>query len=73
MWGGSISPLLIPVVGTVAGCAMIVAIVALLVWSGTRRKELQIHQEMRIREMEHERNMKQLELEIARTRAGREG
>ncbi len=33
-----------------------------------REKELQFHQDLRIREMEHERKMKELEVELARAR-----
>lgn len=66
-----ISPLLIPVVGTIAGCGMIVGIVAITFWSRTRTKELDVHREMRMREIEHERNLKQMELEIEKLRAAR--
>ncbi|HZO99289.1 MAG TPA: hypothetical protein VFD30_03250 [Terriglobia bacterium] len=64
-----INPLLIPIVGTIAGTAMIVAIVALALWHKTREKELQYHQDMRIREMEHQRKMKELELEVEKVKA----
>lgn len=64
-------PFLIPIVGCIAGCAMIVFIVAIVFWHRTRSRELEIHREMRIREMEHERNLKQMELEIARSRVAR--
>ncbi len=65
------SPLMIPIVGTIAGTAMIVAIVFIVYWFKGRERELQAHQELRIREMEHQRRMKELELEIERTRATR--
>lgn len=64
-------PFLIPIVGMIAGCSMIVAIVAVTMWHRTRSKELDMHREMRLREMEHERNLKQMELEIERAKAVR--
>jgi hypothetical protein len=65
----SINPMLIPIVGTVFGTVMIVAIVGIVFWFKARERELQVHQEMRIREMEHQRKMKELELEIEKTRS----
>ncbi len=47
------NPFMIPIVGTIAGTAMIVLIVAIVFWYKNRERELQVHQEMRIREMEH--------------------
>jgi len=63
------NPFMIPIFGIVFGTVMIVAIVGIAVWSKTRDRELQVHQEMQIREMEHQRRMKELELEIEKTRA----
>jgi hypothetical protein len=63
------NPFMIPILGIVFGTAMIVAIVGITVWSKTRERELQVHQEMQIRELEHQRRMKELELEIEKTRA----
>jgi hypothetical protein len=48
----------------IAGMLMVIAIVAIVFWSKGRAKELQIHQDMRIREMEHQRKMKEMELEL---------
>jgi hypothetical protein len=62
-----INPFLIPIVGTIAGTLMIVAIVGIVFWFKARDKELQYHQELRIREMEHQRKMKELELELEKT------
>lgn len=62
------NPLMIPIFGIVFGTLMIVAIVGIAVWSKTRERELQAHQEMQVREFEHQRRMKELELEIAKTR-----
>jgi uncharacterized protein HemX len=60
-----------------AGMLTAVAIVAIVFWYIARQKELQAHQqmrireqEMRIREMEHQRKMKELELEIEKAKAG---
>ncbi len=52
---------------------MIIAVVAVGVWGKTREHELKIHQELRIREMEHERHMKELDLEIEKTKAQQAG
>lgn len=64
-------PLLIPIVGSIAGCTTVVLIIAIVFWHKTRSRELEIHREMRLREMEHERSLKEMELEIARSRAVR--
>ena len=64
-----INPLFIPIVGTIFGTAMIVAIVAIVHWHKARDKELQYHQDLRIREMEHQRKMKELEVELEKARA----
>jgi hypothetical protein len=47
---------------------MVVAIVGIVFWFRGREKELQFHQDMRIREMEHVRKMKELELELEKER-----
>jgi hypothetical protein len=65
---GMSSVFLIPLVGIVGGCAMIVAVVGIVFWYKARERELLVHQEMRLKEMEHQRQMKELELEIERTR-----
>lgn len=63
-----INPLLIPIVGTIFGTGMIVAIVAIVHWFKARDKELQYHQDLRVREMEHQRKMKELEIELEKAR-----
>jgi hypothetical protein len=63
------NPLMIPIVGTIFGTAMVAAIVWIVFAYKARERELQAHQELRIREMEHQRRMKELELEIEKTRA----
>jgi len=57
------NPLMIPIVGTIAGTLMIVFIVGIVFWFKGRERELQVHQEMQIRQRKHERRMKELELE----------
>ena len=63
------NPILIPLVGTVCGVVMIIAVVAIVYWHKTRERELQVHQDLQLREMEHQKRMKELELEIEKTRA----
>jgi hypothetical protein len=63
-----INPFLIPIVGTIAGTLMVVAIVGIVFWFKAREKELQFHQDMRIREMEHQRKMKELEVEMEKAK-----
>ncbi len=62
-------PLLIPF----AGMLMVIAIVAIVYWFKAREKELQFHQELRIKEMEHQRRMKELELEVEKVKAAQTG
>jgi len=63
------NPLMIPIVGTIAGTLMVVAIVGIVYWFRARDKELQYHQDLRIREMEHQRKMKELEVELEKAKA----
>ena len=63
-----IFPFLIPIAGVIFGTLMIVAIVGIVHWSKTRDKELQYHQDLRIREMEHQLKMKGLEVELEKAR-----
>ena len=46
--------------------AMVVLIVAIASMSKMRAKELEAHQQLRTQEMEHERRMKELDLEKAK-------
>ena len=48
-----------------------VLIVGIVFWFKAHEKDLPFHQDMRIREMEHQRNMKQLEIELEKTKAQR--
>jgi len=52
----------------IAGMLMVLGIVAIVFWSKTRAKELQYHQDLRIREMEHQLKMKGLEVELEKAR-----
>jgi hypothetical protein len=64
-----VSPLWIPMVGAVSGCLMVVAIVGIVFWFKAREKELLFHQDLRVKEMEHQRRMKELEIELEKTKA----
>jgi hypothetical protein len=52
---------------------IILGTVALASFRKMREKELQFHQDLRIREMEHQEKMKQLELEIAKAKGRNAG
>jgi uncharacterized protein (DUF697 family) len=64
-----ITPEMIPIVGTIAGAVMSVAVVAITFWYKARTKELQFHQDLRVREMEHQVKMKELEVELEKAKA----
>ena len=63
-----IFPFLIPIAGIIFGTVMIVAIVGIVHWFKARDKELQYHQDLRIREMEQQLKMKQLEIELEKAK-----
>ncbi|MBZ5564391.1 MAG: hypothetical protein LAP13_18470 [Acidobacteriia bacterium] len=54
------NPLMIPI----AAFLMTVIIVAIVMWQKAREKQLEYHQEMRLREMEHQLKMKELEVDM---------
>jgi hypothetical protein len=56
----------------IAGMLMVVAIVGIVFWYKAREKELQYHQDMRLKEMEHQRRMKELEVELEKAKARQE-
>ena len=58
-------PLLIPF----AGMLTAIVIVWAVVWHKAHEKELQFHQDLRLKEMEHQRRMKELELEVEKVKA----
>lgn len=55
-----------PVLGILAPFTMAVLIVGIVMFTKMRRNELQVHQELRTKEMEHERRLKELEIEKVR-------
>lgn len=55
-----------PFIVPLGSFVMVIFIVAILSMRRMREKELQAHQELRMREMEHERKMKEMEIEKAR-------
>ena len=65
---GPIFPFL-PFMIPFAGMLTAVIIVAVVFWFRGREKELQFHQDMRIREMNHQQKMKELELEVEKVKA----
>ncbi|MBZ5515108.1 MAG: hypothetical protein LAN62_09770 [Acidobacteriia bacterium] len=58
-------PFLIPI----AGMLMVIGIVGIVFWYKARERELQFHQDLRLKEMEHQRRMKELELEVEKVKA----
>ncbi len=63
-----VSPLWVPIVGTIFGTVMIVGIVAIVHHSKQQMQRLEY--ELHLRRMEHERRMKELELELAKVKQG---
>ena len=62
-------PTLITLLIPVAGILMPVAIVWIVFWYKARRREIELQEDLRIREFEHIQRLKELELEIEKTRA----
>jgi hypothetical protein len=60
------SPLIIPL----AGFALVVIIVAIVHLMKIRELEVDAHQRLRIEEMEHQRKMRELNLELEQVRKG---
>ena len=61
------SPLIIPL----AGLATVVIIVAVTQLMKIRDVEMETHQRLRLEEMEHQRKMRELELELKQLKQGR--
>jgi hypothetical protein len=61
------SPIIIPL----AAFALVVIIVAIVHLMKIRDLEIDSHQRLRIEEMEHQRKMRELDLELERVRQGR--
>ncbi len=59
----------ISVIGHNGLWVMIIAVVAIGAWFKFREKELRIQQEMRTKEMAHQEKMKEMELELQKTKA----
>jgi len=60
--GFLLNPIMIPL----GAFVMVVLIVGMVTLGKMREKELAAHQELRLREMEHERQMKEMEIEKAK-------
>ena len=60
------SPFLIPL----AVFAMVVLIVAITQIATLRGKEMEVHQRLHLEEMDHQRKMRELELELERIKQG---
>jgi hypothetical protein len=58
----------IPIVGAVSGTLMVVLIVAIS--TITKQRIAELDHALQMRRMEHERRMKELEIELARINAG---
>ena len=68
-FSANISPIWIPVAGTIAGTIMVVCIVAIV---GHNKQQMQrMDYELQLRRMDHERRMKELELELVKAREAR--
>ena len=48
---------------------MPVLIVGIVFWYKAREKELQYHQDLRMREMEHQKKMVEMQIELEKTKA----
>jgi hypothetical protein len=59
----------ISVIGHNGLWVMIIAVVAIGGWFRFHEKELRIQQEMRTKEMAHQEKMKEMELELEKTKA----
>ncbi len=48
---------------------MIIAVVGISTWFRFREKELRTHEELRVKEMQHLQKMKELEIELEKTKS----
>jgi hypothetical protein len=62
MW----SPFVVPL----AAFAMVILIVAIIKLAKIRDKEMEVQQRLHLEQMEHQRKMQELELELTRLRTG---
>jgi hypothetical protein len=65
-------PFLAMLMSIIVAILMPVLIVGIVFWYKARDKELRFHQDMRIREMDHQRKLKELELEVEKVKARQE-
>jgi hypothetical protein len=56
----------------IAGILLPVLIVGIIFWFKAHEKDLQFHQDMRIREMEHQKKMMEMQIDLEKAKA-REG
>lgn len=61
------SPLIIPL----GVFAMVVLIVAITKMAKIRDREIEVHQRLHLEQLEHQRKMKELELELDRVKQGK--
>lgn len=61
------SPFIIPL----AVFAMVVLIVAITKMAKIRDREIEVHQRLHLEQLEHQRKMKELELELERVKQGK--
>jgi hypothetical protein len=61
------SPLIIPL----AVFAMVVLIVAITKMAKIRDREIEVHQRLHLEQLEHQRKMKELELDLERVKQGK--
>jgi preprotein translocase subunit SecY len=57
-------PVFLSFVFAIGALVMVVAVVGIVFWYKAHERELQVHRDMRIREIEHQRQMKELELAL---------
>jgi hypothetical protein len=66
-------PGLIALLIPVAAILMPIGIVWIVFWYKARQREMELHENLRMREFEHLQRLKELELEIEKTRAQSSG
>lgn len=62
-----INPLMIPIVGIIFGCIMLIGIAATIAIAIVRRER--IRQETRLRELDYERRLRELQVQLEQARA----
>ena len=60
------SPLIIPL----AGFALVVVIIAIVELAKIREREMEVHQRLRLEEMEHQQKMRELDRELEQVKQG---